>query len=110
MEVRNMANRVLAHAAEVQRVIDSGHKPDGSPLGDIAALDRSLDLDILEVVAWQEAKSLAQMKGILSVEEALTVYTAIGEDGGWAQDTSLALKVTITTLMGQLLPLLRSAR
>ena len=102
-----MTNRILAHAATVQAIIDAGHQPDGSPLGDLDALREELDLDLAEVFAWQEAKSLAQAQGVISGDEALTIYTAIGGDGGggWTDDASLALRVSITSLIGQLLAL-----
>ena len=100
-------NRILAHAAQVQALIDSGHKPDGSPLGDLDALREGMDLSLTEVFAWQEVKGIAQLKGVISVDEAMTIWTAIGGDGGggWTADVSLALRVSITSIMGQLLPL-----
>lgn len=103
-----MANRVEAHAATVRAAIASGQKVDGSgPIGDTAKLDADLAVTFSEHVAYQNAQARAHAAGILTPEEATTVYRALGEvgseaNGGWARGTDLALKVTVTTLMGSL--------
>ena len=103
-------NRVLAHADKVRARIASGRKPDGSPLGDTAQLDKSLALTSAEWFAYQNAQARAHATGKLTTDEAAVVYLALGgETGGspanghWAVDTDLALKVTITNLIGELI-------
>ena len=100
-------NRVEAHAAQVRKLIESGLKPDGSPIGDVDALDRELSLSLGERFAYQNAQAKAHASGILTTDEAMTVYRAVGEagskaNGGWPKGTDLALKVTVTSLMAQL--------
>jgi hypothetical protein len=89
----------------VQGSIDSGLKLDGSgPIGDVNALERNLDLEPSEHVAYLTANARAAADGTLTVDEAQSVYVALGEClGSWPAETSLALKVTVTNLMGQLL-------
>ena len=101
-------NRIEAHATQVRKVIDSGVKPDGDPIGDLEALDRELAVSFLEHAKFQDLQAEAHALGILSTEEAQTVYVALGEvgsskNGGWAAGTDLALKVSVTELMKELL-------
>jgi hypothetical protein len=58
-------------------------------------LRNTLKLGIDEVFAWQNAKSRAQIEGVISVDEALTIYRAIQN---WST-TSLALQIVITEMM-----------
>ena len=99
------SNRILEAAARMQAALDSGQKIDGSgPItADLDELERSLALTPMEVFAYQNAQARAHATGKLTTGEAQTVYAAIGEGGDWAKDTSLALKLTIQTLMGQLI-------
>lgn len=107
-------NRVVRYAEKIQSLLDGGLKPDGSPLGDVKRLEGDLDISLMELVRYQEAKSIAQLKGLLTVDEAVTVYNALGresggsaDNGGWGDGVTLAMKITITTLMMQILQALR---
>jgi hypothetical protein len=97
-----MANRVTAAAAKAQRQIDSlnGKTLQG---GSISDFEKSLDLETFEHFAYQEAQARAHANGTLSLPEAQTVYMALGEGGNWRKGTTLAMKVTITNLMLQLI-------
>ena len=70
------------------------------PAANIKALDAALKrLTASEICAYQESKSLAQSSGVLSLEEAQTVYAIMQ---GW--DTApLEQRMTVTSLMGQLM-------
>ncbi len=111
MTMTGTANRVLAHAEKVRAAIRSGQKADGSgPVGDLGKLDAELAISGTELFAFQSAQARAHVLGVLSTEEAQTVYVALGGDyggsaanGGWDEGADLALKVTITNLMGQLI-------
>lgn len=101
-------NRVTAYADKLRAQIASGRKPDGSPLGDLAKLDETMAISLAEFVSFQNLKSRAQVSGVLTVDEAMTIYAALGDgyshdgNGGWAPGVDLAMKVTITELMAQL--------
>ena len=97
-----MANRITKYAAMVTAKLDAldGIGLDGRPLSDF---ERELDLSPLELVAYQEAKSRAMLDGRITQAEAQTIYAALGESGAWPKRTSLAMKVTVTNLMTQLI-------
>jgi len=103
-----VGNRVLDMIEKRRRQLGSGLKPDGTPItADIVEFEQSMAIDLMEFVAFQNIKSRAQLRGILTLDEAMTVYAALGEgwgsNGGWAASTDLATKVVITQLMGELL-------
>jgi len=100
-------NRV-AKAIEVQRErLAKGVKVDGSPItADLAQFERSMDNTPFEHAVYQEKKSIAQMRGLITLAEAQTIYKALGEvpgKSGWASGTDLATKVVITGLMAELI-------
>lgn len=70
-----------------------------------ATLEKAMTLDFREHVAYMEANALAYAGNRLLLEESQMVYQALGEGfvDGWPKDTSLAMKIVITQLMGELL-------
>jgi hypothetical protein len=68
-----------------------------------ASLAKAMTLTFEEHFAYQNAQAHAHASGKLSLDEAQMIYTALGEGGGWPEDTSLAMKITITQLMSELL-------
>lgn len=103
-------NRIAKAIENLREQIATGLKPDGTPMGDLEKLDASLAIDIGELFAFQEAKSRAQVMGVLTVDEAMTIYAALGgefggvdSNGGWDSSADLATKVVVTQLMGELI-------
>jgi hypothetical protein len=95
-------NRLAAHIEEV-RV-----KCDALPEAKRQALDETLAVSFEEHFRFQETQARAHAGGKLSTDEAMIVYRALGElgsdaNGGWANGTDLATKVSVTLLMGELL-------
>lgn len=71
-------------------------------------LDGSLAVAFDEHFAYQQAQAHAHAMGKLSPDEAQVIYVALGEvasatNGGWAANTDLATKVTVTKIVGELL-------
>jgi hypothetical protein len=104
-----VANRIEQHAAGVREIIAAGGK-DGclSTPEALVDFDSTLDLDFEEHYTYQNAQAHAHAAGRLSTEEAQTVYWALGEgmsaeNGGWQPHVDTALKVTVTSLMAELL-------
>ncbi len=62
-------------------------------------LERDLDIDLSEIVAYQQEKSLAQLEGLISLDEASTIYDALN---CW-NETPLETKVAVTLGMGELI-------
>lgn len=101
-------NRIEAAAARLRERIAKGVKPDGSPItADLGELDESMAVSPIEVFAYQNAQARAHATGKLSTAEAQTIYTAltggVADNGHWSPHVDLALKVTITNVIGELL-------
>ncbi len=95
-------NRVTAHIASLQPRIEA-LTPEARE-----KLDASMAVEPFEHFAYQEAQARAHAMGKLTADEAMIVYTALGEfpsqsNGGWTTDTDLATKVTVTMLIGELM-------
>jgi hypothetical protein len=97
-----------AYEASIQAVLDGGKNIEtGAPI-DADALDSTLDIDASEFFAYQQTQALSHASGKISPEVAMIVYRALGGEmqssgnGGWAKGVSLARKVSITNLIGEL--------
>jgi hypothetical protein len=98
------SNRVLAAIERQRDLINRGVKPDGTPItGDLQELERSLALTPVEVVAYQNAQARAHVTGVLTTDEAQTIYVAIGEGGDWSDRADLATKIVVTQVIGELI-------
>lgn len=97
-----MANRLATHIDNLRPRIEA-LDPEARK-----SLDVSMNVEFSEHFAYQEEQARAHVSGILTAEEAMIVYRALGEvgsarNGGWASDTDLATKVSVTLLMGELI-------
>jgi hypothetical protein len=75
----------------------------GTPLDDFEA---GLKLSFEDFVGYQNAQSQAFVTGRISAEEAMTIFQALGGDGfhgDWPKGTTLATKVAITQVVGELI-------
>ena len=73
-----------------------------------AGLAESCKIDFLDHASYQGAQSSAFASGRLSEQDAQAAYSALGEiynesNGGWAQGTTLACKITVTQLVAELI-------
>lgn len=101
-------NRVEDYIARAQKRIDafggeSGMGMNGKP---IASLHETNALTLADFLAFQNLQASAHVMGRITTEEAMTVYHALGGEafiGDWPKGTSLATKIAITRLMGELL-------
>ena len=79
------------------------------------ALDASMAIDAMEHFAYQEAQAHAHASGILTVDEALLIYNALGEimssdNGGWQPHVDTATKCIVTQVIGELVKAKIAAR
>lgn len=100
-----MSNRITARVAVYQARLDqlNGVGLNGTP---ISELEQKQALSFEEFVGFQNAQSQAYARGVLNTDEAQTVYRLLGGEvyhGDWPVGTSLAQKLVITKLMGELL-------
>ena len=101
-----MANRIATYITMVR----AKQAEIGEPLngGTWEEAENDLDIDHLERIAYQNAQAQAFASGVLTQDEAMIVYRAIGEvgsskNGGWTAGVDYATKVAVTNLVGQLL-------
>lgn len=70
-------------------------------------LGESMKLEEQEHFAYQNKQAEAHAAGVLTFDEAQTIYCALGEipsgsNGGWTPETTPERKIAITMLMGEL--------
>lgn len=74
------------------------------------AMRKGFTISADELRIFQQWKSLAQSEGLLTLDEALTVYAALGEEYtvrdvyGWPIDVSLAQRTVVLKLMTEIGP------
>lgn len=97
-----------AYEASIQAVLDGGKNIEtGAPI-DADALEATLDIDFEEWFAYQELQARSHAAGKISPEVAMVIHRALGGqaqssgNGGWAKGVTLARKVSITNLIGEL--------
>lgn len=102
-------NRIAAAIARMQKRLDdmggeeNGVGLNGKPLKSLHETNR---LSFEDFQGYQNAQALAHATGLISAEEAQIVYTALGGEvfhPDWAKGTSLATKMVVTQLIGELL-------
>lgn len=100
-----MADRILASIArrrvEIKAMVEAGKLDDER----VEALRGALDMDLSEFARFQELKSLAMMEGILTEEEAQTVFRLLGGVPAVFNAQDCATKAVLTKLFGELLGL-----
>ena len=74
----------------------------------IASLHESCKIDFLDHASYQGAQSSAFASGRITEQDAQVAYSSLGEvynesNGGWAQDTTLARKITVTQMVAELI-------
>lgn len=74
------------------------------------AMRKGFTLTARELPIFQEWKAIAQSHGLLTLDEAMSVYVALGDIGaqrdiyGWPIDTSLAQRTVVLKLMTEIGP------
>ena len=91
---------IMGERNRILEAIDRAETAIASHPGSAEKLARSLaSLTPAEMAVYQERKSLAQASGLLTHGEAQTVYAILGDWDG----ASIAQRMTVTQLMGQLM-------
>jgi len=100
-----MANRIAQAIARTDAKLAgmNGVGRDGTSLAD---LDAKMDLSMGDFVGYQNAQASAFAGGKLNLDEARSIYRVLGGEvyhGDWPAGTSLATKLVITRVVGELL-------
>ena len=88
-----MPNRIATRADELARRLEQ-ITPDAR-----ARLQKTVHLDLHELVAWQREKSRAQLEHLITIDEANTIYAALND---WKRAT-LSVQIAVTQVVGELL-------
>ena len=97
------------YQARIQGHQDNGVDKGGRPIdASLELLDSEMALTFQEHFLYQELQARAHAAGTISRDEAQTIYLALGEvrserNGGWQPHVDLALKTTITQIVGELI-------
>lgn len=76
---------------------------EGEDSSKLKELSKKLDMTIEEHARTQNLKSIAQLEGTITLEEANTIYNILGTTVGHFNAQSLAAKVAVTSLVKELL-------
>lgn len=94
-----MNNRITAGVARAKALIAQK----GLPQSQLDTLHKTLDMGLDEYCLFQTHKSLASTNGILSLEEAQTVYMFLGESVDTFNNQPLEVKWVLSELFKELL-------
>lgn len=99
-----MTNRITGLIERYEERIEKlgGVGLDGRPTD---SLHDEMRLTMSEFVKYQELQASAHASELITTDEAMTVYRALGGESfnpDWPKGTSLGTKVAITQLMGEL--------
>jgi hypothetical protein len=104
-----MGNRIADLIQRYQQRIDNLGGEDATGLDGekrIGDMHADMALSYMEFFQFQELQAAAHASGTLTPAEAITVYRTLGGEsygGDWPNGTTLAAKIAITHLMGELL-------
>jgi hypothetical protein len=105
-----MANRITAAIDKLKKVIPERIAAGQTTQEAVNVLCDSLDMGLEEYAKLQELKSLASTTGLLSVEEAMTVYGFLGESIETFNKQPVEVKSVLTQMFGELLEKQLAAR
>ena len=94
-----MANRIITRIEKVEKSIQAK----GSSAKQIEESRKKMDMDIEEYCQFQNLKSVAQINGRLTLEEAQSIYGYLGNTVEHFNAQSLAVKYVLTQVFSSLL-------
>ena len=108
-----MTNRILdcadRYVERIKKQSEKGVDLSGKPIeASLVSVEQSLAVTFQDHFEYQEQQASAHASGILTTEEAQTIYIALGEamsteNGGWQPHVKLPLKLAITQTIEELL-------
>ncbi len=104
-----MGNRIAEAIRGMREALQS------TPAAKQETVKRKLDLTLAEFCKYQDEQAMAHAGGKITLEEAQTVYVALGgetfgSDGGWPRETDLATRIVVTKLVHELMSMRREPK
>lgn len=99
-----MGNRIIEGIAKVKAAIEERIAQGLTTQEQVDELSRTLDMDMTMYCDFQNRKSIASMDGRLSLEEAQTIYSLIGETPSKFNSLPIHTKYVLTQVYATLLP------
>ena len=96
-------NRISAAIENTEKTIQKRIADGIVTVERVEEVRKSLDMDLLEYVKFQELKSLAVANQTLSLEEGMTIYSYLGESVETFNNQPVAVKSLLTTLFAEML-------
>lgn len=98
-----MPNRILKKIASTKEQIANRLEIGLTTQKKLDDLHKSLDMECDEYCKFQELKTLAMAEGLLTLDEATTIYDFLGNTPETFNRQSLPVKVVLTQLLQMLL-------
>ena len=101
-----MPNRLADYAIMVQSKLDKLGDQTLVPGKSMADFEADMSLSMEDFIGYQNAQSRAFASGKLTFDESQSAYIALGGEifhGDWPSGTSLATKIAVTRMIGELL-------
>lgn len=98
-----MANRIVAAIDAQDKAVHVKLDTGAVSQARLDELHGELDMAFDEWTCCQERKSLAQAQGVLTVEEAMTIYRILGSGPDDFNGRTIAQKVVVTQVLAELL-------
>lgn len=100
-----MPNRIVAAVERMEKQIAKRIADGLTTAEKVAGTRAAMDMDFEEYVRFQEIKSLAFATGIITLDEAQTIYSYLGESLETFNNQPVAVKVVLTQFFQELLAL-----
>lgn len=96
-------NRVLNSVLKLENQMKDRLEKNITTQEEVDNLRKSLDMDISEYVKFQELKSLFCVNGLLSTEEAQTIYSLLGNSVEHFNKQNVIVKSVLTKIFAEML-------
>jgi hypothetical protein len=96
-------NRILNSVTKLENQMKDRLEKNITTQEEVDNLHKSLDMDISEYVKFQELKSLFCANGLLSLEEAQTIYGYLGNSVEHFNSQNVIVKSVLTKLFAEMM-------
>ena len=104
-----IADTIERQQERIDKLVKTGVDLQGNPItATLEKLDATMAVTASDHASYQTQQAQAAAAGRLNTDEALLIYTSLGDyadesNGGWTKGVGLATKVVITQVLAELL-------